>query len=96
MESFGGLVVGDDDDRRGRGGSDEVGKVEGTGGCGESGHTTAARASAQVAAYTLEGFRVFKVREDFTDEGKNHSSLILVEPSASTAATGVISCIRRE
>jgi hypothetical protein len=49
-----------------------------------------------VAAYTLEGFRVFKVREDFTDEGKNHSSLILVEPSASTAATGVISCIRRE
>jgi hypothetical protein len=32
-----------------------------------------------VAAYTLKGFRVFKVREQLADEGKNHAVLILVE-----------------
>jgi hypothetical protein len=79
MERFGGLVIRDDDDRRGSGRADEVRKVECTRSCSESGHTTASRSSAQMAAYTLEGFRVFKVREDFTDEGKNHSSVILVE-----------------
>jgi hypothetical protein len=69
VEGFGGLVVGDDDDGGRGGGVDEVGKVEGAGGGGESRDTTAPRASAKVAAYTLEGFRVLKVREEFADEG---------------------------
>ena len=69
VEGFGGLVVGDDDDRGCSGGADEVGKVEGAGGGGESRDTTTPRAGAQMAAYTLEGFRVLKVREEFADEG---------------------------
>jgi hypothetical protein len=32
-----------------------------------------------VAAYTLKGLRVFKVREQLADEGKNHAPSILVE-----------------
>jgi hypothetical protein len=32
-----------------------------------------------VAAYTLKGLRVFKVRKNLADEGKNHAELILVE-----------------
>ncbi len=46
VESLGGFVVGDDDERRGLRGADEVRKVEGAGGCGESGDTTAPRAAA--------------------------------------------------
>ena len=69
MEGFGGFVVGDDDDRGCGGGADEVGKVEGAGSGGESGDTTAPRAGAQVAAYTLEGFGVLEVREELADEG---------------------------
>ncbi len=69
VEGFGGLVVGDDDDGRSGGGADEVGKVEGASGGGESRDTTTPRAGAQMASHTLEGFRVFKVREEFADEG---------------------------
>jgi hypothetical protein len=68
VEGFGGLVVGDDDDGGRGGGADEVGKIEGAGGGGEAGDTSAPRAAAQVAAYTLEGFRVFKVRKELADE----------------------------
>jgi hypothetical protein len=32
-----------------------------------------------VAAYTLKGLRVFKVRKKLTDEGKDHAEFILVE-----------------
>jgi hypothetical protein len=79
VEGFGGLVVGDDDDAGGRGGADEEGKIEGAGGEGEAGDTSAPRASAEVAAYTLEGFRMLQVCEELADEGKNHAVLILVE-----------------
>ena len=73
MEGFGGFVVGDDDDARGCCGADEEGKVEGAGGEGEAGHTSPPRASAQVTAYTLEGFGVLQVRQELADEGKNHA-----------------------
>ena len=79
VEGFGGLVVGDDDEAGGVGGADEEGKIEGAGGEGESRDTSAPRASAQVAAYTLKGFRMLQVREELADEGKNHAGLILVE-----------------
>ena len=79
MEGLGGLVVGDDDERGGVGGADEEGKIEGAGGEGEAGDTSAPRASAQMAAYTLEGFGVLQVRKELADEGKNHAELILVE-----------------
>ena len=69
VEGFGGLVVGDDDDAGGVGGADEEGKVEGAGGEGESGDTSAPRASAQMAAYTLKGFGVLQVRQELADEG---------------------------
>jgi hypothetical protein len=54
MEGFGCFVVGDDDDGGGVGGADEEGKIEGAGGGGESRYTSAPRASAEMAAYTLE------------------------------------------
>lgn len=79
VKRLGSLVIRNNDDRWGGGGTNEVRQVEGTRCCSESGHTPATRTSAQVAAYALEGFRVFKVRKDLTDERKNHSSLILVE-----------------
>ena len=59
--------------------ADEVGKIERPRRRGQSGHTSAPRASAQMAAYTLKGLRVFKVRKQLADEGKNHADLILVE-----------------
>ncbi len=61
------------------GGADEEGKVEGAGGEGESRDTSAPRASAEMAAYTLKGFGVLQVREELADEGKNHADSILVE-----------------
>ena len=74
VEGLGGLVVGDDDESGGVGcGADEEGKIEGAGGEGESGDTSAPRAGAQVASYTLEGLRVFQVREELADEGENHA-----------------------
>ncbi len=79
VEGLGSLVVGDDDDAWGCGGADEEGKIEGAGGKGESRDTSAPRASAQVAAYTLKGFRMLQVCEELADEGKNHAGLILVE-----------------
>ena len=63
VQGFGCLVVGNDDDARRSGGADEVRKVKGAGRGSESGDTSAPRTAAQVAAYTLEGFRVFKVRK---------------------------------
>ena len=60
-------------------GADEEGKIEGAGGEGESGDTSAPRATAQVAAYTLESFRMLQVCEELADEGKNHAVLSLVE-----------------
>jgi hypothetical protein len=69
LEGFGGFVVSDDDDAGSLRSADEEGEVEGTGGEGEPRDTSAPRASAQVAAYTLEGFRVLQVCEELADEG---------------------------
>jgi hypothetical protein len=79
VEGFRGFVVGYDDEARGVGRADEVGKIENAGSKGEPRDTTAPRATAQVAAYTLEGFRVLHVCEELADEGKNHAGMILVE-----------------
>jgi hypothetical protein len=79
VECLGSLVIRHNDDRRGVRGTHEVRKVECTGSYSKSGHTTATRTSAEVAAYALESFRVFKVRKNLTDKRKNHSSVILVE-----------------
>jgi hypothetical protein len=77
VEGFGGLVVGDDDEAGGLGGTYEERKIEGAGGEGEAGDTTTPRASAEMAAYTLEGFRLLQVCEELADEGKDHALLIL-------------------
>jgi hypothetical protein len=69
VQRFGGLVVGNDDDARRSGGTDEVRKVKGAGRGGESGDTSAPRTAAQVAAYTLKGFGVLEVRKQLADEG---------------------------
>ena len=79
MKGLSSLVVGNDDDARGSGGPDEEREVKGAGGEGESRDTSAPRASAQVAAYTLECFRMLKVSEELADEGKNHAVFSLVE-----------------
>jgi hypothetical protein len=79
VEGFGCLVVGYDDETRGVSGADEEGKIEGTGGEGESRDTSAPRATVEMTAHTLEGFRVLRVCEELADEGKNHAGLILVE-----------------
>jgi hypothetical protein len=63
VERFGSLVVGHDDDAGGSGGSDEERQVQGSGCEGQAGDTSAPRACAQVASYTLEGCGVLKVRE---------------------------------
>ena len=73
MEGFGCFVVGDDDDGWGFGGADEEGEIEGSGGEGESRDTSAPRASAEMAAYTLKSFGVLQVRQELADEGKNHA-----------------------
>ena len=69
VEGLSGFVVGNDDDAGGVGGADEEGKVEGACGEGQTRDTTAPRASAQVAAYTLKGFGVLQVRQELADEG---------------------------
>ena len=79
MEGLDCLVVGDDDETGGVGGADEEGKIEGAGGEGEARDTSAPRASAEMAAYTLKGVRMLQVRQELADEGKNHAGLILVE-----------------
>jgi hypothetical protein len=79
VEGFGGFVVSYDDETGGCGGADEEGEIESAGGKGETRDTSTPRAAAQVAAYTLEGFRVLHVCEELADEGKNHAGLILVE-----------------
>jgi hypothetical protein len=79
LEGFGGLVVGDDDDAGGCCGAGEEGEVEGAGGKGESRDTSAPRATAEMAAYTLESFRMLQVCEELADEGKNHAVFSLVE-----------------
>jgi hypothetical protein len=79
VEGLGRFVVGDDDETGGVGGSDEEGKIEGAGSEGQTRDTSAPRASAQVAAYTLKSVRMLQVRQELADEGKNHAGLILVE-----------------
>ncbi len=73
MKGFGGFVVGDDDDAGSCGGAGEEGKIEGAGGKGEARDTSAPRATAEMAAYTLEGFRMLQVCEELADEGENHA-----------------------
>ena len=79
VEGLGRFVVGDDDETGDVGGSYEEREIEGPGGEGQSRDTSAPRASAQVAAYTLKGVRMLQVRQELADEGKNHVGLILVE-----------------
>jgi hypothetical protein len=79
VERLGRLVIRNNDDAGGIGGANEEGQIKSTRRRGESGHTSAPRTSAQMAAYTLKGLRVFKVRKQLADEGKNHAELILVE-----------------
>ena len=69
LEGFSSLVVGNDDDAGGVCGSDEEGQVKGACGEGQTRDTTAPRAPAQMAAYTLKGFGVFQVRQELADEG---------------------------
>jgi len=86
VEGLGGFVVGDDDDAGSCCGADEEGKIEGAGGCGEAGDTSAPRAGAQMASYTLEGFRMLHVCEELADEGKNHAGLSLLDAGCAVAA----------
>ncbi len=79
MKRLGSLVVRDDNHAGSVSGANEQRQVKCARRSRKSGHTSAPRASAQVAAYTLKGLRVFKVRKQFADEGKNHAELILVE-----------------
>jgi hypothetical protein len=79
VEGFGGLIVGYNDETRGVGGADEEGKIESAGSKGEARDTSAPRATVEMTAHTLKGFRVLRVCEELADEGKNHAGLILVE-----------------
>ena len=79
VEGLGCFVVGYDDETGGVGCADEEGKIEGASSEGQTRDTSAPRASAQVAAYTLKSVRMLQVRQELADEGKNHAGLILVE-----------------
>jgi hypothetical protein len=77
MQRFGGLVIGDEYERRSLGCAHKVGEVESSRGGGESGHTSPTRAARQMATCTLKGGGVLQVRHQFADEGKNHAVFIL-------------------
>jgi hypothetical protein len=83
VERLGGLVIGNQHQsgrltRAGRlGRADEVGKIKGARGRGQSGHTSPARAAREMATHTLEGGGVLQVRHQIADEGKNHADISL-------------------
>src|SRR6185437_13923268 len=77
LQSFGHLVVRDDDNHRPASGSSHEGQVQGASGGGESGHTTAPRSKAQVPAYALKCRTMLQFRENFADKRENHCSLSL-------------------
>ncbi len=56
VEGFGGLVVGDEDERRGVDGAQKERQIEGAGGCCEAGDATPTGAAGEVAAGTFKGF----------------------------------------
>ncbi len=72
VQLLGGLVVGNQDEAWCVGGAHKERKIQRARGEGESRHTSTPRATAQVAAHTLEGHRILKVRKHFADERQNH------------------------
>jgi hypothetical protein len=73
MQCIGGLVVSDEYKCRSVRCADEVGKIEGTCGRSESGHTSPTRAGREMTTYTLKDWRTFEVRDQLADERKNHA-----------------------
>ena len=72
VEGFGGLVIGDEDEAGGAGGTDHEGQIEGARGGSEAGDTAAAAAGDEVAAEAVEGLGVFEVGEEIADKGEDH------------------------
>ena len=82
VQRLGGLVVRDQDERGGAGCADEERKIEGAGGEGEAGDTSSPAAGTQMATDTLEGDRMFQVREQFADERQNHKLRSSLQPDS--------------
>ena len=72
VQLLGGLVVGHQNQARRVGGANEERKIQRARGEGEAGDASSPAAGAQVAADTVEGHRVLKVRKQFADEWQNH------------------------
>ena len=72
---FGGTVVGDDQDEGTLSGAAQENDHQRFGGSGESSDTNAARALLEVGGDTLEGGKLFNLRENFADERQKHSYL---------------------
>jgi hypothetical protein len=47
-------------------------KVEGAGGCRQSGHTATSRSEAEMPANAIKGEGVLQVRKNFADEREDH------------------------
>ncbi len=88
VQGFGGLVVGDENERGGGRGLDEEGQVQRARGEGEAGDAATAVALFEVAAGAVEGVGVFEVGEQVADEGENHWSLQFIPCGGSLAAFG--------
>jgi hypothetical protein len=76
LESFGGFVVCNDDDRELLGGARHEGKVKSTRGSGERRHTPTTRTQAEVPAYALKTGGLLQLRENLADEREDHQRLV--------------------
>ena len=74
LQRLGGLVVGDENDDRRLGGVREERNVEGAGGRGEAGDTTAPSREAEMPSHTFEAIGVLNARESIANKGKDHAS----------------------
>jgi hypothetical protein len=74
-EIFDGAVVVDNDDQRALSAALPKHEQQGFGGGSEAGDTHTPRALLELGGYTREGGKVFYVREEFADEGKQHAGI---------------------
>ncbi len=76
FESFGGLVIGHDNDDGLLGGASEKWDVKRTGSIRESGHTSATDTKREVPANAIKGGGLLQFRENFADKREDHAVLV--------------------
>ena len=76
VQRLGGVVIGDQHQRRSLPRAHEVGQIQGARGRGKPGDTAATRAPGQVATHTRKRLGAFQIRNQLADEGKNHATSV--------------------